>query len=58
MPLMKGRSHRVISSNIEELEASGHPHDQSIAIALSKAGKSRNKKRRKKSRLSRHLSRR
>lgn len=38
MPLRKGKSKETISSNIRELEASGRPHNQAVAIALSTAG--------------------
>lgn len=44
MPLMKGSGQGVISSNIRELMGSGYPQKQSIAIAMSKAGKSNKKK--------------
>lgn len=44
MPLFKGDSQSVISQNIKELRASGRPERQSIAIALSKAGKSNRSK--------------
>ena len=42
-PLKKGSSKNVISSNISELRHSGYPMKQSVAIAMSKAGKSRKK---------------
>jgi len=45
MPLKKGKSSKVISSNIRELMHSGRPQKQSIAIAMSKAGKSKKRKR-------------
>ena len=40
MPLHKGKSRKVISENIQEMEESGHPHKQAIAAALSEARKS------------------
>lgn len=40
MPLLKGKSKKTISHNIEEMERAGHPHKQSIAAALNQARKS------------------
>jgi len=40
MPLSKGKSKKIISSNIKEMEASGHSKDQSIAASLNIARKS------------------
>ena len=40
MPLRQGKSNKDISSNIRTLRQEGNPQDQSVAIALSKAGKS------------------
>jgi hypothetical protein len=43
MPLRKGKKN--IGKNIKELESTGRPHDQSVAIALEvEYGKQRNKK--------------
>jgi len=48
MPLLKGKSKEIISQNIAELRRSGYKEDQAVAIAYSKAGKSREKKKIKK----------
>lgn len=45
MPLTRGSGKKVISKNIEMLRHDGRPQAQAVAIALSKAGKNKPKKR-------------
>lgn len=40
MPLIKGKSKKVIGENIKEMEASGHPRKQAIAASLNQARES------------------
>lgn len=47
MPLAKGSSRQTISANIKELESTGRPQKQAVAIALHEAGKGKPKKKKK-----------
>ena len=47
MPLKKGRQPKTITSNIRQLIQEGYSRTQAVAIALSKAGKKKQKSRRK-----------
>ena len=40
MPLAKGKSRKVISENISEMVAAGHPRKQAIAASLNEARES------------------
>jgi hypothetical protein len=47
MPLKKGSSKKVVSTNIREMRSTGRPQKQAVAIALKTAGKSKRPVRRK-----------
>lgn len=46
MPLEKSSSRAAIGRNIEEMQASGHPHDQAVAAALDTARRAKRKRKR------------
>ena len=43
MPLKKGSSPKVVSQNIREMRASGHPQKVAVAAAMRQAGKAKPK---------------
>lgn len=49
MPLLPGKSRKVVSQNISEMIKAGHPAKQAIAASLRNAGLSKYSKKKKKS---------
>lgn len=47
MPLLPGKTRKVVSTNISELVHSGYPQKRAVAIALHKAGLSRKKRKKR-----------
>lgn len=43
MPLKRGSSDKTVAANIQQLKREGRPTKQAIAIAMSKAGRSKKK---------------
>lgn len=48
MPLRHGKSDKTVSSNVKTLIGEGYQQKQAVAIAMNKAGKSRQRGRSKK----------
>lgn len=40
MPLLKGKSKKIVSENIREMVNAGHPQKQAVAASLNQARKS------------------
>jgi len=44
MPLLKGKTQKIVGKNIRKLRQEGYGQKQSVAIAMSTAGKKKKKK--------------